>query len=240
VTNQSALLEYFLTLHLSQPRRKTHVKKISTTANSTLMTEAREALKGKWGLAVGVAAIWMLLVGAIQCVPAVGGIISFIICGPLSLGLAIIALAASRKQEAEIGQLFKGFDRFGTSFCAYLLQAVFVFLWMLLLIIPGIIAGFSYSQTYFILVEDKTITASDAIKKSKALMDGNKWKYACLGFRFFGWGILSILTLGIGFLWLLPYIMVTYARFYDEITGKRTAPVSAEEVSEDSTGTVIA
>ena len=203
------------------------MKTISTTANSILMTEAREALKG-------------LMMGAIQGIPAAGGIVSLIIGGPLSLGLAIIALAASRKQNTEIGQMFKGFDHFGTSLCAYLLQAVFIILWTLLLVIPGIIAAFSYSQTYFILVEDKTISASDAIKKSKELMDGNKWKYACLGFRFFGWAILCLLTLGIGFLWLCPYMMVTYARFYDEITGKKTAPASAEEVSEDSSGAAIA
>jgi uncharacterized membrane protein len=216
------------------------MKTISTTANSILMTEAREALKGKWGLAVGAAAIWMLLMGAIQGIPAAGGIICLIIGGPLSLGLAIIALAASRKQPAEIGQMFKGFDQFGTSFCAYLLQTVFIFLWALLLVIPGIIAAFSYSQTFFILAEDSTISAGDAIKKSKVLMDGNKWKYACLGFRFFGWGILCMLTLGIGFLWLGPYIMVTYARFYDEITGKKSTPVSDYVVSENSFGTEVA
>lgn len=203
------------------------MKRISTTANVTLMTEAREALTGKWGLAVGAAAIWMLLMGAIQGIPAAGGIVSLIIGGPLSLGLAIIALAASRRQNVEIGQMFKGFDQFGTALGAYLLQALFIFLWSLLLVIPGIIAAFSYSQTYFILVEDKTISASDAIKKSKELMDGNKWKYACLGFRFFGWALLCILTLGIGFLWLGPYIMVANARFYDEITGEKTAPAAA-------------
>jgi uncharacterized membrane protein len=94
---------------------------------------------------------------------------------------------------------------------------LFILLWTLLLIIPGIIAAISYSMTFYILADDNSIGAMDAIDKSKKMMDGYKWKCFCLGLRFLGWALLCILTLGIGFLWLMPYMQVSMAKFYDDV-----------------------
>jgi uncharacterized membrane protein len=87
----------------------------------------------------------------------------------------------------------------------------------LLLIVPGIIAALSYSMTYFIIAENDSIGSLEAITKSKEMMRGNKWKLFCLCCRFLGWILLCILTIGIGFLWLYPYMMVSFAKFYDDI-----------------------
>ena len=126
-------------------------------------------------------------------------------------------LSLSRNQDAKLEQLFGGFSRFGTAFCAYLLQAIFVFLWMLLLIIPAIIAALSYAMTYYIISDNESIGALDAITASKELMRGNKWKLFCLGLRFIGWSLLCLLTFGIGYLWLMPYMATSFAKFYDDI-----------------------
>ena len=120
-------------------------------------------------------------------------------------------------KDAKIEQLFEGFRNFGTSILAYVLMVLFIILWTILLIIPGIIAAISYSMTFFIIAEDETIGAYDALKKSKEMMNGHKWKFFCLGFSFFGWFLLSIFTLGIGLLWLAPYVNVSYVKFYDDI-----------------------
>jgi uncharacterized membrane protein len=96
-------------------------------------------------------------------------------------------------------------------------MVLFIVLWLLLLIIPGIIAAISYSMTFYILADDKSIKPMEAIDKSKKMMDGYKWKYFFLCLRFFGWALLCILTLGIGFLWLIPYINVSIAKFYDDV-----------------------
>jgi len=181
------------------------------------MQKAYEALSGKWGLAVGTFFIYILILGGIQVVPIVGSIAALIIAGPMALGLVIFTLSISRNKEAKLGQIFEGFDNFGTSLGAYLLMLVFIILWMLLLIVPGIIAAISYSQTFFIIADDNTIGADEAIDKSKAMMDGYKVKYFLLCLRFIGWILLCILTLGIGFLWLMPYMYVTFANFYDDI-----------------------
>jgi len=193
------------------------------TENKILMQQAREALLGNWALAIQVTVIYILGLGVIHVIPILGSIISLVIGGPFVVGMAIFSLAISRKQDASVSQLFNGFSKFALAFGAYILMLVFTILWMLLLIVPGIIAAFSYSQTFFIIAENDSIDAMTAIDRSKAMMQGHKWKYFCLCWRFFGWFILSCLTCGIGFLWLIPYVMVSFAKFYEDI--KIDAPV---------------
>lgn len=135
----------------------------------------------------------------------------------MQMGLSRFSLNLARRQKAEIDQLFDGFKNFTNTLVAYLLMVLYVILWALLLIIPGIIAAIGYSQTFFILSDNPKISGQDALKKSKELMKGYKWKYFCLCLRFFGWFLLSILTLGIGFLFLVPYANVSFAHFYDDV-----------------------
>ncbi|GMA08548.1 membrane protein [Tetragenococcus halophilus subsp. flandriensis] len=104
----------------------------------------------------------------------------------------------------------------------YLLTAIFQFLWTLLLVIPGIIKSYSYSQSYFIYYDTYEETGQtprylDSITASRHLMDGFKAKLFFLDLSFIGWHILSFLTLGIGYLWLMPYIYATKAAFYDNL-----------------------
>lgn len=201
------------------------------TENAVLMRQARESLKGKWGIAVGTFLLYQVLMIAIQSIPKGGGLLYLIIAGPMALGIVIFSLALSRNQNPKIEQIFEGFKRFGQALIVSILMMVFIFLWALLLIIPGIIAALSYSMTYFIMVDDISISASDAIKKSKKMMYGNKWKLFCLHFRFFGWALLCILSLGIGFLWLTPYIQVSIAKFYEDIKGGEVKPAEVQIVA---------
>ena len=203
---------------------------LSTTENRILMAQARESLKGKWGLAIGTFIVFMLITIAVQLIPVAGSIIYILIGGAMSLGLAIFALSLSRKQDVKLSQIFEGFKKFGVALGAYILIGIFVILWMLLLIIPGIIAALAYSQTFYIIAENDSIGPLQAITKSKEMMKGNKGKYFYLGLRFIGWGLLCIVTLGIGFLWLAPYIIVSLAQFYDDIA-KEDSTVEGTEIA---------
>ncbi|MDP4130711.1 MAG: DUF975 family protein [Bacteroidota bacterium] len=189
------------------------------TDNLTLMRAARESLKGKWGLAIGTFLIYVLLTSAPGSVESRGSILTLIIGGPFALGAAIFSLSISRGKEARLEEIFQGFNRFSTAFVAYLLIILYVVLWTLLLIVPGIIAALGYSMTFYILADDPLIKPQDALKKSKSMMDGYKLKLFYLGLRFFLLAILCILTLGIGFLWLIPYVHITVAKLYDDIKG---------------------
>lgn len=185
--------------------------------NKELMAEARESLSGNWGLAIGTFLVYGIIISSLQFIPVVGSVLALFIAGPMLVGVSMFSLSLSRSENARLEQIFEGFKNYGTVLGAYLLMVLFIFLWMLLLIIPGIIAAIAYSQTFYILAEDDTIGSMDALKKSKEMMDGYKWKYFCLGLRFIGWALLCILTLGIGFLWLSPYIQISYAKFYEDI-----------------------
>ncbi len=197
------------------------------------MQQARESLAGKWGQAIGALLVYMLVMVAIQLIPFAGAIIGLLIGGPMAIGLATFSLALARDKEANINQLFEGFNKFGLALAAYFLMVLFIILWMLLLIIPGIIAALSYSMTFYIIADEDSIDAMEAIDKSKAMMDGYKWKYFCLGLRFIGWALLCILTFGIGFLWLMPYMQVTNAKFYDDVKAnylsQQAIPVAEED-----------
>ena len=97
------------------------------------------------------------------------------------------------------------------------LMGVFVFLWSLLFVIPGIIKAFSYAMTPYILEEHPELTANEAIDHSRAMMKGHKFDLFWLYLSFIGWGILCIFTLGIGLLWLVPYMQTAQASFYEDV-----------------------
>lgn len=183
--------------------------------NAVLTRNAREALVGNWPLAIGTFLAFGLL-------SSIGGGVALILGGPLQLGASIFSLNITRKNNPDFANLFDGFKRFAESLIAYLLMVIYVMLWALLLIIPGIIAAIAYSQTFFLLADNPELKGTDALKQSREMMSGYKWKYFCLGLRFFGWALLCLLTLGIGFLWLIPYIQVSYAEFYEDLKNDRS------------------
>lgn len=186
-------------------------------SNSEIRYAARERLRGNWGMAVLVAFLYIVIATALSSIPGVGAIISLIISGPLAFGLYAYYLLLVRGDRPEVGVMFSGFQLFGPTLLLYLLMAIFVFLWTLLLIIPGIIASLRYSMAYYIMHDNPGISAMDAIRQSGEMMKGNKGKLFMLYLSFIGWGLLCVLTLGIGFLWLMPYMYTSLAAFYESL-----------------------
>ena len=187
------------------------------TENKFLLVKSREVLKGKWATVIGGFLIYALITASVGSMGKIGSILSLIIAGPLALGIANFSISIARSKEASIELIFEGFKRFTTALSAYLLMIVIVSLWTILLIIPGIIALLAYSMTFYILSDEQTLNATDALNKSKLIMNGYKLKLFYLYVHFFLLALLCILTLGIGFLWLIPYIHVTMALFYDDV-----------------------
>lgn len=152
-------------------------------------------------------------------------VVQFIIGCIVMVGFAKYNLDLMDGEEGKAGTLFDYFPQWKTMVKAGLLQAVFVFLWTLLFIIPGIIAALRYAMTNYILAENPEMGAMEAIDRSKELMDGNKWRFFCLGFSFIGWEILAGLVPVIGGLLLLPYTSAANAAFYRDIV----RPLTGEE-----------
>ncbi|WP_276316364.1 DUF975 family protein [Paenibacillus artemisiicola] len=185
--------------------------------SSELRARARESLRGQWGRAAGFTLV-MLLIGALPNVlPAIGQIAIEICAGALALGAYSYFLLVSRGERPPFVELFSGFADFIRSFLVYLLVLIFTILWMLLFIIPGIVAALRYSMAYFILKDNPEIGALEAIRRSKAMMVGHKWRLFVLLLSFIGWILLCIPTFGIGTLWLNPYIYTAVAHFYEDL-----------------------
>ena len=146
------------------------------------------------------------------------GIVRFVAGGTVQLGYAKYLLKQYSKAAFDIKDLFSEFHRFTQGFLQNFLRGLYVFLWSLLLIVPGIIKIYSYAMTPFIMAENPDMTANEAISASKVLMAGHKGELFCLEWTFFGWMLLNALTLGIGSLALNPYMNATRAAFYKDIT----------------------
>lgn len=137
---------------------------------------------------------------------------------PLGYALTRTFLGLGRGEEINIGTLLCGYNK--QVWPTLILMYVYVILWMLLLIIPGFIKAYSYSMTPYILADDPEIKNNAAIEKSMAMMKGNKWRLFCLDLSFIGWILLGIITLGIGFLWVSPYMQQAHAAFYEDLKAK--------------------
>jgi uncharacterized membrane protein len=167
--------------------------------------------------------IIVLLAILVMFVALIMAVVCLILSGPVSLGYVKFNLNLVDNKKAQFSDLFSQFDRFGEAFVMQLLRWIFIILWSLLLLIPGIIATYRYAMAPYILYENPGMSGSEAIEESKRLMDGNKWRLFCLNFSFIGWDILCALTLGIGYLWLKPYREAAYAAFYRDIQPKGSA-----------------
>lgn len=223
--------------------------------NSELRAEARKKLSGNWLLWV-IAILIVSSIGSLCSTPMAAfsfsqstaygdfsvstsfspffpavctGIFALIllITAPLQYGMCIAELRlVNDGDEKVIENLFSGFKHFGRSLAIFILYAVFIYLWTLLLIVPGIIKIFSYSQAFYISIENPDLSANECINRSRDMMRGNKWKYFCLIMSFCGWALLCLLTLGLGFYVLMPYVKISCAEFYQDVKAKYEARIN--------------
>jgi uncharacterized membrane protein len=157
---------------------------------------------------------------------------SIVIGGPVSLGVTWFTLALFRRGNATPSMVFSGFEFFSKAVLLRLIMTIFIILWSLLLVVPGIIAAIRYSQAYFVLAEDPSKSVMQCIEESKWLMVGNKWKYFCLMFSFIGWAILAAIPAGLGYIWLIPYVYMTQAAFFELVAGNLKPDLLEENVHE--------
>lgn len=189
--------------------------------NSELRAEARQALQGKWPMAAVAALIYSIIAGGLSAIPFIGGLCSLFVGLPIAYGFAIVMLEVYKGKDIDFGVLFEGFQDYGRIFVTKLLQGIYTALWSLLLLIPGIIKYYSYAMTDYILKEEPAMKNNEAIEKSMAMMENNKMKLFMLDLSFIGWAILSIITFGIGFFFLQPYMQVARAAFYEDLKAQQ-------------------
>ncbi len=193
---------------------------------STYKDRALENLKGNWGTAAIVTLVYFIiyeginwLVGSFLSTEsgAIFQLVWMAACLPLMWSYMALFLDFSRGGNLEVGKLFAGYSDFGRVFVAYFLYMLAVIIGCIFFLVPGIILALMFSQFIFIQKDDPTIGAVDSLKKSAEMMKGHKWELFCLGLSFIGWIILTIFTLGIGMLFLYPYMETTFAHYYEDL-----------------------
>lgn len=157
------------------------------------------------------------LLGGGGLLPGVG---TLILTGPMTYGVAYVFLKQSRDgQPMNVADVFRGFpEDFGGTLLLGLLSSLFTFLWGLLLVVPGIVKAYSYSQAFFVKVDHPEYDWRACMDESIRMMDGHKMDLFVLDLSFLGWYIVGALCIGVGTLWVYPYHMAARTKFYEELT----------------------
>ncbi len=211
-------------------------------SNSELKDKALNDLKGNWTQPVLATLVYLLIacifgidpsafnssnVGMQQNFTVWSGIrflVSLFFIMPMSYSYMLLFLDFIRgEKEKIVGKMFGFFKDYGRSFGITFMVYLYIFLWSLLLVIPGLIKALAYSMSYYISKDHPEYSIDECIEASKRMMDGHKWELFVLYLSFIGWILLSILTLGIGFLWLAPYMDTTIAHYYEELKAEQAA-----------------
>jgi uncharacterized membrane protein len=191
-----------------------------------LKSHAKDKLRGKWGLAVGGFFLATIIIQVIaQAINFIAGnslplrLIAFlatiIVSSAMGVGMCKFALNyAANDETPALGDIFSGFKVILKALGIYVLMMICVIIGLILLIVPGIILSFMFSQAFYILADDKNKSVIDCLKESAAMMKGYKFDYFVLSLSFLGWIILGVISLFIGLLWVVPYMQVTMASFY--------------------------
>lgn len=171
------------------------------------------------------AVIMPVILGVIGAIAAVGILLSILVFNPLMVGCTRF-FTRNSKAPAELGEMGFGFrgGNYGRSVLTMLITGVFLLLWTLLFIIPGIVKAYSYRMVPYILAEEPELSGRAAITRSREMMNGNKWRTFVLDLSFILWILLSAVTLGIvGIFYVNPYICATDAELYYALRGDHDA-----------------
>ncbi|MGX8774530.1 MAG: DUF975 family protein [Bacillota bacterium] len=171
--------------------------------------------------AIATGVIVAAVLGIMLIVFAIIFVIKILVMNPLQVGCYGFFRDNATGINSELGVIGSGFSNYGHNVATMLLKDIFLMLWTLLFIVPGIIKAYSYRMVPFILRDHPEMTASEVITESRRLMDGQKWNVFVFDLSYIGWWLLSILTLGIlNIFWTNPYLQNANAAIYLKLIGE--------------------
>lgn len=208
--------------------------------NSEFRRQALSKLEGNWGTAALITIVYLLSVNIITgggsvCLAQIGqevsivGNLLYILILPMSFACTVSFQNLARGGNLSVAYLFTFFSN-KKVWVMMILKTIYIALWTLLLIIPGVIKSYSYAMAEFIMLDNPDVGSDEAIRLSMQMMKGNKLKLFLLDLSFIGWIILALLTFGLGMILLYPYIYTAHAEFYIDLKAETTAePVTIAE-----------
>ena len=187
-----------------------------------LMRKARTLLEPHWILSIGVCLVYGLMLAIPSELNRYGEIVSFLLAGPLQLGLCFFFLNLIKGKETHFELLFEGFKPLVTVLLSYAIITVLTVVGLFLLFVPGIFVALGFSMTYYIIAEDPEISFQAALEQSWKLTDGYKMELLELNLRFIPWYILGVLCLIVGVLAVIPWHNTTLALYYEDLKERQT------------------
>ena len=190
-------------------------------SNSEVRARAREVLdrnifSKKFLMLIGMTVVTSLVLSAANYLCC--GLGALLLSGPLYVGLYKVYLRIVRGDDyIKFSSMFDGCDDFGSNLVLGVMHTLIITLWTLLLIVPGIIKSYSYAMVYYIKAENPNYTWRECLKESEMMMKGHKMQLFILHLSFVGWVLLSLLTCGIGLLWVNTYQQTATAVFYEKL-----------------------
>ena len=145
------------------------------------------------------------------------GVLLWLVAVVLEAGVVLYHLGVRTGKEMPFSSLFEGFGMAGRVILLTVLESIFIMLWSMLFVIPGIVAAYRYRFALYNLCENPDLRAMDAIRMSKAQTKGVKGALFVLDLSFIGWDLLSGLTSGILNIWLHPYKVQTDMGYFRAI-----------------------
>ncbi len=177
--------------------------------------QAKANFSGQYGISLGAYLLFVVIVGAVSWT-FVG---TLLLMPPLLVGYSFFTLRVYRGEKGDIAEMFNtGFNDYGRSLGGVLWMELFIFLWSLLFIVPGIIKTLAYFMTPYILADCPNVRPTEALKLSMRMTQGHKGKVFVMALSFIGWAILSALTFGILQIFFVgPYMGTSFAGLYSEL-----------------------
>lgn len=157
-----------------------------------------------------------------------GVLLQAAILAPLVMGFTHLNLGMAEGNKASFDLFFRGYSSYAKVIMLYLLQLILFVLWSCLFIIPGIIKAYSYSMAYYIMAEHPEMSANEALRASMEMMQGHKWQLFVLELSFILWMLLGSITLGLAYIYIIPYMNLTITNFYNTIKTENLQTESTE------------
>ncbi len=191
----------------------------------TIKQKAKEISGGHWGniIILFIIAILLNILGnylddAIfkDKINLIANIINIFI----EFGIVVFFINIVRTGKSNWQDIFEAFKKNPwTIFLIGLLRDIFIFLWTLLLIIPGIMKAYSYAMAWYIYNDNPNMGPMETLRTSEQMMKGHRWELFKLQFSFWPWILLGIITFGLAWIYIYPWLSSSIVLFYEELKG---------------------
>ena len=193
----------------------------SAASNRVQSTTSEVTVEGAGVSPEQAAFLAAVVLGVIFTVGIVGSIVHALLANPIEVGGRRFFEKNANDPTTQFNTMFEGFQDYGRVLVTMLIRDVFILLWTLLLIIPGVMKAYSYRLVPYLVKDRPELSPMEVLAESEALMRGNRWQAFVMDLSFLGWLLLGVVTLNLGnIFWTNPYMNATDAALYQELTGR--------------------